>query len=416
MTAGVRAALRGLTTRGRALLLAGVVLALVTVLLGQQDLLHAAVFLLVLPLVAVAVVSRTRYLLTCTRGLEPGRVPAGTPTDVHLRLESTSPLPSGTLLMEDDLPYALGGRPRFVLDRVEPRGVRDVAYAVRSDLRGRFRIGPLSVRLTDPFGLVQLHRSFASVDDLVVTPVVEPLPPVRLGDDRGSGGESPRTAMAAGGEDATTREYRRGDDLRRVHWRSTARVGELMVRQEEQPLQQRATLLLDTRASAHTGEGAGASFEWAVSAAASTGVALLRAGWSLSLVSHDGTSLLPPGVPVTEDALLDVLAGVAPGRGGGVERLADGVRRNPGVLVAVLGRLAPGEAEAVARVGAGTRIAVLLDTPTWVGAAPSAAVPGAVLSGAGWRVLPAAAGTRLPDLWARAGLPGAAPRREGVLA
>ena len=68
----------------------------------------------------------------------------------------------------------------------------------------------------------------------------------------------------SGAEDAATREYRYGDDLRKVHWRSTARVGELMVRREEQPVHSRATVLLDGRRGAHRGSGPGSSFEYAV--------------------------------------------------------------------------------------------------------------------------------------------------------
>ena len=67
----LRAALGGLTTRGRCLLSAGAALGVFGLVLGQRDLLRAAVFLLVLPLVAVAVVARTRYRLSCTRSLDP---------------------------------------------------------------------------------------------------------------------------------------------------------------------------------------------------------------------------------------------------------------------------------------------------------------------------------------------------------
>jgi uncharacterized protein (DUF58 family) len=139
----MRAALSGLTTRGRCLLAAGGALAVSAVLLGQRDLLRVAVFLLALPLAAVVIVARTRYRLACSRQLDPPRVEAGRPSAVRLRLDNVSRLPSGVLLMEDALPYVLGGRPRFVLDRVEPKGVREVSYPVRADVRGRYRVGPL---------------------------------------------------------------------------------------------------------------------------------------------------------------------------------------------------------------------------------------------------------------------------------
>ena len=409
---GLRAALSGLTVRGRCLLAAGAALVGCGALLGQRDLLRVGVFLLALPLVAVAVVARTRYRLACTRRLDPPRVEAGRASTVRIHLDNVSRLPSGVLLMEDQLPYALGGRPRFVLDRVEPQGARDVSYPARSEVRGRYRVGPLSVRLTDPFGLVELTRSFASTDELVVTPVLTPLPPVRLGGDWSGGGEAASRAVAtAGSDDTATREYRYGDDLRRVHWRSTARVGELMVRREEQPFQNRATLLLDGRASAHRGDGPASSFEWAVSAVASIGVALGRAGFGLGVVREDGEPLGPPGLPVTEGLLLEALATV---RTGPADELDVGRLRRTGggVLVAVLGDLAPEAAERLARVrpAQGGGVAVLLDTASWTtsgGPRDRTATTAAVLAGAGWRVLPVAHGTTLASVWPLAARRGA---------
>ena len=86
------------------------------------------------------------------------------------------------------------------------------------------------------------------------------------------------------------REYRRGDDLRRVHWRSSARVGELMVRREEQPWQSRATVFLDNRGTSHRGQGAACSLEAAVSAAASIAVHLTHRGYTVRLVTASGDS------------------------------------------------------------------------------------------------------------------------------
>ena len=420
------AALRGLTTRGRSVLAAGAPLLLAAVLLGQRDLLRVGVFLVALPLVAVAVVARTRYRLACSRRLEPPRTQAGQETTVRLHVDNVSRLPSGVLLMEDALPYTLGGRPRFVLDRVEPQGARDVSYPARSDLRGRFVVGPLSVRLTDPFGLCELSRAFASMDELVVTPVVVPLPPVRLGGDWAGGGDSSARAVATSGtDDVATREYRHGDDLRRVHWRSTARTGELMVRREEQPFQNRATVLLDGRQSAHRGEGAASSFEWAVSAVASIGVALTRGGFGLAVVRETGEGVVPRGLPVSEGLLLDALATVTASRVRELDRGADLLRRNGvgGVLVAVLGDLDPQQAERLARLRAAANgaVAVLMDTESWTPrTAAGRAVPqdrtgsldrtadtAAVLAGAGWRVLRVERGTSLADVWPLAGRSGA---------
>ena len=97
-----------------------------------------------------------------------------------LRLQNLSRLPTGTLLLEDRLPYALGSRPRVVLERLGAHQASSVAYTVRADVRGRYEVGPLVVRLTDPFGLCELTRSFPSIDHLTVIPQVAPLPTVRL--------------------------------------------------------------------------------------------------------------------------------------------------------------------------------------------------------------------------------------------
>ena len=416
MLSSLQTSLAGLTTRGRCLLSAGLALALCAVVLGQRDLLRAAVFLVALPIAALAVVSRSRYRMSCARSLAPPRVQAGHPATVHLQLDNVSRLPSGVLLMEDALPYALGGRPRFALDRIEPRGVRQVTYPVRSDVRGRFRIGPLSVRLTDPFGLCELARSFASSDELVVHPVVSPLPAVRLGGDWTGGGEAASRSVAVSGtDDAATREYRYGDDLRKVHWKSTARTGELMVRREEQPFTSRATLLLDGREDAHRGSGPGSSFEWAVSAVASIGVALARAGFALSLLRDSGEAVAPTGVPLTEGLLLDELAVVRTSPRRTLDGAAEVLRSGGlgGVLVAVVGSLDLDQAERLARLRTGSAVcvAVVLDTDSWAPVSPRSRADAiatcesvcALLTGAGWRVLPASHGTSLASVWPLAG-------------
>lgn len=185
---GLRAALAGLTTRGRSFLAAGIAAAVCAYVLGQSDLLRVGLLLAALPLVCAAVLHRTRYRVAGSRRLSPGRVPAGAEARVHLRMDNVSRMPTGLLMLQDRVPYVLGPRPRFVLDRMEAGARREVSYRVRSDLRGRYPLGPLQLRLSDPFGMCELNRSFSSYDTLTVTPRVEALPPVRLsGESKGYG-------------------------------------------------------------------------------------------------------------------------------------------------------------------------------------------------------------------------------------
>jgi len=411
--------LAGLTMRGRCLLAGGIATLVCAAVLHEINLARIGVFLVVLPLFAYGMVARTRYRLTCTRRLEPVRVPAGDPARVVLRLQNVSRMPTGVMLAEDTVPYMLGGRPRFVLDRVIPQRSVDVEYTVRSQLRGRFRVGPLTVRVTDPFGMCEVARSFSSSDVLVVTPHVVGLPEIRLGGDWAGAGESRARSVATSGEDdAATREYRQGDDLRRIHWRSTARRGELMVRREEQPWQSRAALLVDCRGSVHHGDGAASSFEWAVSAAASVGLHLARAGFTMRVVI-DGGDELTPGVAGSDfsDVLLDSLSIQGPTNGTSIRPGVTSLRRGGGeeMLAAVVGPMSSDDAQTLARIlhsGPSIGIALVLDTATWTTLAPRAASAAQqahvdtcdVLSAGGWRVLPVKAGDDLARIWSASGV------------
>jgi uncharacterized protein (DUF58 family) len=398
--------MRALTSRGRSFLASGLAALLMAVLLGENDLFRIGVLVTALPLLAAMVVARTRYRLSCARRLDPARAEVGGEATVTLRLENVTRLPTGLLLIEDTVPYALGVRPRFVLDRVEARGVREIDYRVRSDLRGRYTIGPLSVRIADPFGLVELARAFTISDTLVVTPQVVALPHVRLSGEWTGGGDSrTRSVAAAGDDDVAPREYRQGDDLRRVHWRSTARHGELMVRREEQQWQSRGALLLDTRRYAHRGDGPRSSFEVAVSVAASIGVHLAHEGLGLRLVTDQGAEhLTDSGLSWS---LLDTLSMVRSSSARSLEMGVSALRQGggDGLIVAVVGALDPEEARELARLRHSgiTGVAVLLDVDTWDGDAPGSAenlqAVETVLAGYGWRIVRLPAGVSIASVW-----------------
>jgi uncharacterized protein (DUF58 family) len=172
---------------------------------------------------------------------------------------------------------------------------------------------------------------------------------------------------AAGDDDVIPRAYRNGDELRRVHWRSTARYGELMVRREEQRWQDRAVLILDSRRSAHTGSGPSSSFEFAVSAAASIGVHLARQGLDGHLLT-DGGPLA--GSTMFEDVLLDALSVVNLSRNHDFARMNAALTTiEGGLLVLIAGRLTTDQAKEIAASRREGRqgIALLLATSTWAG-------------------------------------------------
>lgn len=418
----IRAALAGLTTRGRSFLAAGVAAAVCSYVLGQADLLRVGLLLAALPLVCVAVVYRTRYRVAGSRRLAPARIPAGSEARVHLRMDNVSRLPTGLLMLQDRVPYVLGPRPRFVLDRVEPGGRREVSYRVRSDLRGRYPLGPLQLRLNDPFGMCELTRAFSAYDTLTVVPRVEPLPAVRLtGEAAGYGDGRHRSLALAGEDDVIPRGYRHGDDLRRVHWRSTARYGELMVRREEQPQRAHCTVLLDTRGIAYEGAGPDSPFEWAVCGAASASVHLLERGYAVRLLTDTGHSVPGPDggggfTGSTHDSaetaglMLDTLAVVDHSDEDGLSLAYDVLGGGgEGLLVAFLGDLDEEQAALVARMRhrATAAVAFVMDGHAWsrgVEPADPEELEDALrrLREAGWTALPVAPGALLAELWRQA--------------
>lgn len=413
----MRAALAGLTPRGRALLAAGVTAFLLAAMLDQQDIMRVGLLATALPLLAAASVARTRFRLGSDRTIEPSRTPAGESAAVTVRLENVAHLPTGLLMVEDAVPKALGPRPRFVIDRLPPQSIRSVTYTVHADRRGRYPIGPLSVRLTDPFGFCQLDRSFSGQRHLLVTPRTEVLPAVPLsGDWSGTGESRARSIATAGEDDVAVREYRHGDELRRVHWRATARSGSLMVRREEQPWESRATVILDDRKPAHAGEPLSGTFERAVGATASIALHLSHRGYAVRLVADgrevtspsavdDGTSSDPTGL------VLDALAVAEPSRSSSIHTLTRTVRHgSDGLIVMVLGALTLREADALARArhGMGTTIAVALDCASWKheSTSPDTLNSWDLLRSAGWAVLPLSRAENLADSWRHLGFSG----------
>src|SRR6201984_3840634 len=331
----MRGLFSSLTTRGRSFVAAGGAAMVCGLGIPEPDLVRVGAFIVVLPLVSSLTARRSRYRLPCARGLAPPRTPAGQATTVTARVENVSRLRTSVLLAEDITPHSLGSRPRFVLDEIEPGGNRELSYQIRSDTRGKFTIGPLRVGVRDAFGLVEISRSFSTTSTLVVTPRIFPLPRATAQSSwLGEGDGGMRTISAIGEDDTAPRQYQDGDGLHRVHWKSTARYGELMVRREEHQWRNSASVFIDTRRSAHSSGGTSASFGFAVSAAASIGAHLAEEGFRAKLITDAG-EIAPRGT--FTDTLLDMLAVITPSHATGFRTGTSELAQAGGQLIAVVG-------------------------------------------------------------------------------
>ncbi|MGH9208536.1 MAG: DUF58 domain-containing protein, partial [Acidimicrobiales bacterium] len=204
---------------------------------------------------------------------------------VELRVHNRSRHRSPVLMAADRFDGGKSPPARFVISSLERSGQATVGYRVIARRRGVHTIGPLQVELRDPFGLASRSATTAASHSLVVYPNIDEIPalPGALGGDPSTGPDHPSYLGRLGENHSALRTYEDGDDLRRVHWPSTARTGQLMIRQEEMPWDGRTTVLLDVRRPVHDE----ATLERAVGAAASITAASLRQHNSVRLVTTD---------------------------------------------------------------------------------------------------------------------------------
>src|SRR5262245_50582351 len=299
-----------LTRRGWSLVGAAAGLVVGSFLLGTIEMLVLGVSALVLLLaVLVWLAFRRAPDILVQRRVRPDRLQVGADGRIDLRVENLGPQPTPLLVATDW--FDEGRRAaRFLVPPLVGAAAARAAYAIPTRRRGRYRVGPLALAASDPFGLAR--RAVPSVPDsevLVRPRVHEIVAPVAVGSRVSGESEVPAPrAMPSdlGDEFLTLREYEVGDDLRRVHWRSTARTGDLMIRQNEARWRSRAAVALDVHPARHDVE----SFEVAVEATASVVARLVRLQRRVEVASSAGELLGTGGDPRHD--VIDRLATVGP--------------------------------------------------------------------------------------------------------
>lgn len=280
--------------------IAGLFVAVVAVLFGLTSLYLMAAILWLIPAVSYLMGWLMLGGLACSRAL-PLSATAGEAVRLTYTLTNTGRLPKFYLLVRDTLPHgvALLAGPVPLVMGLWPGASQETSCLLEVKQRGVFTLGPASVFSTDPLGLQTFSRKTPEVSEFVVYPAVLPLRESWLRGAASSGWRGGASALARGdGDDFYgVREYAPGDELRRVHWRTSARTGTLAVAEYAQGVTLDITLALDLSLEAYknTGTDKYSALETAVTLTATLLGDLLKHGHSVRLLIAGGHDTLLAG-------------------------------------------------------------------------------------------------------------------------
>lgn len=377
--------------------------------LGAAELLFLGCLLVAL-VVACSIALRVgRRSGEVVRSLHPSTVAVGRESEVDVAVIVGSVVPTSAGSWRDTLPSGLSGRARGqlpALGRGEAERPVRLSYSVSGLRRGVHEIGPLSLTVSDPFGIARRTRSTGGVTRVLVVPATDDLDSVgEFGGDLGGTTSTTTDSVGQGADNLIARPYAPGDSMRRIHWRATAHRDQLMVREEEQESTPEATVVLDLSgirwpAGARTAPGASAEFERALSACASIVRRLALDGYTVEVLDATGRPLAAPVGAARDDSdcdeMLSALATVLAERDdhlGELSPLFTGGSTGP--VVVITGALSEADAAVIAPVAHHSALPVLLTTHADPHALDAAA-------SAGWHTGALPHDGALADVWADA--------------
>lgn len=282
-----RAGLLRPTGRGVVVLVVTIALWALGALSGLVAALDVAAALLVVLVLSAVTTLLCGIGLRLERRIEDPRVTAPGTARVSLSLAPDALLsrfPLGSGVVRCAMPEALGGSGELTLRPQVPHLI-----AVRR--RGEHRLGPCTVRVQDVFGLFRISRTQELPGTVIGLPRVERLDPAamqraRLAHDGTLGAGA---GQGIGEIGPLARPYVPGDDLRRIHWRASARADRLMTREDEPLEAETAVIVLDDRRDGPARPGLE---DRLVSATATFGAMLRETGWSVRVLDARGDEIV----------------------------------------------------------------------------------------------------------------------------
>jgi len=324
-----RSALRVVSPLGWTVLGVGAVCWFAAVWWGWREALVIAAVALVLFLVAI-LFTIGRLDLVATIGVEPARVVVGDRAAGELAVTNRRTRAARGLRLELPVGKALAVFAQPILKGEE---TTDELFVVPTNRRAIIPVGPLTSVQGDPLGLLRRTQQWTDVEEIFVHPRTTALSTIAAGQIRDMEGQTTNALSASDIAFHTLREYVRGDDLRHVHWKSSAKIGELMVRQYNDTRRSHVAILLSTDTDEFASDD---EFELGVSCAASVAVQALRDDQTLTVIA--GGVQFPA---VNPTRLLDRFSGIEgrPGAGGIEEslKLARRVAADASVAVMCIG-------------------------------------------------------------------------------
>jgi uncharacterized protein (DUF58 family) len=208
-----------------------------------------------------------------------------------LRNSSRVPKPWLEVHNPTTLPGGLPGR------AITLGGSSERSWLIRAPLtrRGHFRIEPLHIRTGDPFGFFEAAATVGQGVGVVVYPRLEPLPMWKLPSASLEGSHAaPERTLQTTPLATTVRPYAPGDSMNRIHWKSTARHGEIQVKEFDLEQTADAWIILDLQRGIQTGRGDDSTTEVAIRAAASIADKALQENRAVGMTVNAGrTAYLP---------------------------------------------------------------------------------------------------------------------------